>query len=145
MGQLHTPLEEVVSKFKSFEAWEDRYKHLIDLGKALEPFPEEFRLESNKVKGCQSQVWLFPELKAGVLVFHADSDAAIVKGIIALLLKAYSHQTPETILQTKTDFIDEIGLRQHLSMNRSNGLNAMVKQIHYYALAYKTLLERQRG
>lgn len=133
-------LDEIIQNFEKCSAWEDRYKYLISLGKELEPFPEEHRLEKNKVKGCQSQVWLHPELRGQCVHFYADSDASIVKGIIALLLSAYNDKRPDEILVTKMDFIDQIGLRQHLSMNRSNGLNAMVKQIQFYALAFKALL-----
>ncbi|MCP4912147.1 MAG: SufE family protein [Oligoflexia bacterium] len=134
-------LEELVSEFKQFATWEDRYKHLIAMGKSLAPMNEDYRIEDNKVRGCQSQVWLFPELVDGKLVFHADSDAAIVKGIVALLVKIYSDKTPDEILATKPDFIEEIGLAQHLSMSRANGLSSMLKQISMYALAFKTKIE----
>lgn len=134
-------LELLINEFKSFNHWEDRYKHLIKLGKDLLPMNEEYRVEDNKVKGCQSQVWLFPELINGKLIFHADSDASIVKGIVALLVIVYNNKTPQEILDTSMDFVDEIGLKQHLSMSRANGLSSMLKQINMYALAYKTKIE----
>lgn len=128
-------VNQLVDEFSKFSNWEERYKHIIKLGKNLETMDEKYRREEYKVKGCQSQVWLFPELEEGKIIFHADSDASIVKGIIALLLRVYSDATPSEILATKPDFLDEIGLREHLSMSRANGLSSMVKQISMYALA----------
>lgn len=128
-------VNQLVDEFSRFSNWEDRYKHIIKLGKSLDAMDEKYRREEYKVKGCQSQVWLFPELKEGRILFHADSDASIVKGIIALLLRVYSDATPSEILATKPDFLDKIGLREHLSMSRANGLSSMVKQISMYALA----------
>ncbi len=134
-------VDQIISEFTDFKDWEDRYRHLINLGKQMPDFPEEHRLESNKVKGCQSQVWLVSSLEKTEdsyrIKFHADSDASIVKGIVALLTKVYSGLTPEEILNLKADFIDQIGLRQHLSMSRANGLNSMLKQINLYAYAYQ--------
>jgi len=140
MSAIGDRVDSLVEQFEKFSNWEDKYKTIIGLGKELEALPEEYRLEENKVKGCQSQVWLYGELKDGKVYFHADSDAAIVKGIIALLLKVYSNATPDEILVTKPDFLETIGLRQHLSMSRANGLSSMVKQISVYALAFKTKL-----
>ncbi|WP_372655652.1 SufE family protein [Halobacteriovorax sp.] len=140
MSTINTRVSTVVTNFENFSNWEDKYKAIINLGKDLETLPEEFRLESNKVKGCQSQVWLHAELEGDKVIFKADSDAAIVKGIIALLLSVYSDATPDEILATKPDFLETIGLRQHLSMSRANGLSSMVKQISVYALAFKTKL-----
>lgn len=131
----------IVDEFKKFQDWEERYKHLIGLGKELSPMAEEHQVEANKVKGCQSQVWLFAELKDGKVFYTGDSDAAIVKGIVALLLKVYSERTPDEILGLDQGFIDEIGLKQHLSMSRANGLSAMLKQIQMYALAFKTKIQ----
>ncbi len=111
------------------------------MGKSLPPMNEEYRVEENKVRGCQSQVWLFPELVDGKIIFHADSDASIVKGIVSLLVKVYSHKAPDEILALKPDFIEEIGLKQHLSMSRANGLSSMLKQISMYALAMKTKID----
>jgi len=129
----------IVDKFSQYRDWEDRYKYLIDLGKSLPEMNEEFKTESNKVKGCQSQVWLFATFndEQGLIVFKADSDASIVKGLVGLLTQVYSHSTPDEILKTKPDFIGQIGLVEHLSMSRANGLNSMVKQIMFYAMAFK--------
>ena len=134
-------IEELKTEFASFSSWEDRYAHIIKMGKELPAFPEEYRLEDNKVRGCQSQVWLFPDLVEGKIIYHADSDASIVKGIISLLLKVYSNSTPDEILAVGTDWLDEIGLRQHLSMSRANGLSSMLKQISMYALAIQTKIK----
>ena len=119
----------IVDEFAGLGDWENRYRHIIKLGKELPEIEEQHRVDANKVKGCQSQVWLFAELKDKKIVFQADSDASIVKGIIALLLRVYSNSTPDDILMTKPIFLDDIGLKQHLSMSRANGLNSMVKQI----------------
>ena len=134
-------VEEVTAEFNSFSNWEDRYAHIIKMGKTLPEYPEQFRLEENKVRGCLSQVWLFPELKENKIIYHADSDASIVKGIIALLVRVYSNSTPEEILSVKPDFLDDIGLRQHLSMSRANGLSSMLKQISMYALAMQAKIK----
>lgn len=131
--------DQIIKQFSDFENWEDKYKHLIKLGRELSDFPEEFRLEDNKVNGCQSQVWLFPKFENQKVTYHADSDAMIVRGLIALLLQIYSNQFPDDILATNPDFFQKIGLDRHLSMNRANGLAAMVKQIKMYALAFKSL------
>lgn len=130
-------INKVIAEFSSFSDWEDRYKHLIDFGKDLNNLKEENRTEANKVKGCQSQVWLFANYDQGKIIFEADSDASIVKGIVALLIFVYSGSTPDEILNTKPDFIEKIGLKEHLSMSRANGLTAMVKQITFYAMAFK--------
>ena len=130
-------IEEIVSKFNQFEDWEDRYRELITFGKKLDEMQEEYRIEENKVKGCQSQVWLHASFDDGIIDFQADSDAAIVKGIVGILMFIYSGSTPLEILTTKPSFIDDIGLRQHLSMSRANGLNSMIKQISIYAIAFQ--------
>lgn len=130
----------IVEDFKKYSDWEDRYKHLIGLGKNLAPMAEEHKTENNKIKGCQSQVWLHAELAGDKVIFTADSDASIVKGIIALLVQVYSGCTPDEILSIKPTFLEEIGLREHLSMSRANGLTAMVKQISFYAMAFKIKL-----
>lgn len=134
-------IEEIVSEFKSFSDWESRYKHLINLGKSLPVMDDAHHIEENKVRGCQSQVWLFAELKDGKIYYTGDSDASIVKGIVALLLKVYSERSPEEILKLDQNFVEEIGLKQHLSMSRANGLAAMMKQIQMYALAFKTKID----
>lgn len=144
MNSPQQKVEHLLSQFAGIEDWEVRYKKIIDMGKSLEPMDESLKTESNKVKGCQSQVWLHGSLDEGKVVFQADSDAAIVKGIIALLLKIYSHSTPEQILGFKADFIEELGLKQHLSMNRTNGLAAMLKQIQIYAFAFQTMMANKK-
>ncbi len=130
---------QIKNRFLKYEDWEDRYKELIQLGRALPPFPEDKREEKYKVKGCQSQVWLVPEFKDGRVYFHADSDAVLVKGIVALLTSVYSDATPDEILSTKPEFLKEVGITEHLSMNRSNGLASMMKQIQMYALVFKSM------
>jgi len=130
---------QIKQRFLQYQDWEDRYKELIQLGKGLSNYPEDKREEKYKVKGCQSQVWLYPEFKDGRVYFHADSDAVLVKGIVALLVNVYSDATPDDILATKPDFLKEVGITEHLSMNRSNGLAAMMKQIQMYALVYKSM------
>ncbi|MCT4640672.1 MAG: SufE family protein [Bacteriovoracaceae bacterium] len=131
----------IVERFLALDGWEARYKEVMKLGKDLESLSQEYQVEKYKIKGCQSSVWLVPALKEGKVIFKADSDAMLVKGIIALLVEAYSELTPDEILQTKSDFLKEIGITEHLSMNRSNGLASMVKQIQMYAMAYKTLTD----
>lgn len=129
----------VKERFLQFQDWEDRYKELIHLGRELAPFPEDKREDKYKVKGCQSQVWLYPEFKDGRVYFYADSDAVLVKGIVGLLVSVYSDATPEEILATKPEFLKEVGITEHLSMNRSNGLAAMMKQMQMYALVFKSM------
>jgi cysteine desulfuration protein SufE len=127
--------------FNQFKDWEEKYKYIISLGKDLAALNEDYRVDENKVKGCQSQVWLFPEVKEGRIYFQADSDASIVKGIISLLLSVYSDAEPSEILATSPEFLKDIGLAEHLSMSRANGLNSMMKQISLYALAIKTKID----
>jgi len=134
-------IEKLKNDFQNFGAWEERYKHLIDLGKKMPVMNEDYKTEENKIKGCQSQVWLHAELVGDKVQFSADSDASIVKGIVALLVYVYSDSTPDEILLTKPTFLEEIGLREHLSMSRANGLTAMVKQISFYAMAFKAKLQ----
>ena len=130
--------DEVIEDFSQVDDWMDRYQMLIDLGEELPPMEEEYKTQQNLIDGCQSQVWLQADMtEDGKIVFSADSDALIVKGIIALLLKVISGHTPDEILQSELYFIDRIGLKDHLSPTRSTGLLAMVKQIKMYALAYK--------
>lgn len=130
---------QITQRFLQFQDWEDRYKELIQLGRSLGNYPEDKRDEKYKVKGCQSQVWLYPEFKEGRIHFYGDSDAVLVKGIVALLLAVYSDATPEEILTTKPDFLKEVGITEHLSMNRSSGLAAMMKQIQMYAVVFKSM------
>ena len=136
MTERTTQIKQRILQFKD---WEDRYKELIVLGKNLDSYPEEKREEKYKVKGCQSQVWLFPEFKDGRVYFRADSDAVLVKGIVGLLVSVYSDATPDEILSTKPEFLQEVGITEHLSMNRSNGLAAMMKQIQMYAVVFKSM------
>ena len=133
--------DEVIEEFSDFEDWMDKYQLLIDLGNELEPLDEKYKTESNLIEGCQSRVWVQADYEDGKLVFKAESDALIVKGIIALLIRVLSGHTPQEILDSELYFIDAIGLKDHLSPTRSNGLLAMVKQIRMYALAFKVKSE----
>jgi cysteine desulfuration protein SufE len=135
MSTIEERATELVEDFELFGDWEDKYEYIISLGKELEPISEAEKVEDNIVKGCQSQVWLVPEFKDDNLVFKADSDAIITKGIIALLVKVVNNQKAADIARYEFDFIDEIGLKEHLSPNRSNGLVSMIKKMKTYALA----------
>ncbi len=134
--------EQIIEDFSGFEDWMDKYGLLIDLGNELTPIDPKYKIESNLIRGCQSRVWLHQEFTDGRIIFEAESDALIVKGLVALLLKIYSGRTPHEILISEPRFIDEIGLRQHLSPTRSNGLLAMVKQMKLYALAYEKISKK---
>ena len=137
MKEINELQDEVIEEFSDFEDWMDKYQLLIDLGNEQEPLDDKYKTESNLIDGCQSRVWLQTDYKDGALWFTAESDALIVKGIVALLIRVLSGHTPQEILDADLYFIDRIGLREHLSPTRSNGLLAMVKQIKAYALAYK--------
>lgn len=128
--------DEVIEEFSELDDWMDRYQLLIDMGNGEEPLPEKYKTESNLIDGCQSRVWLQADLVDGRIRFRAESDALIVKGIVTLLLRILDNQTPEDILAADLYFIDRIGLREHLSPTRSNGLLAMLKQMRMYALAF---------
>ena len=130
---------EIVSEFAMFDDWMERYEYIIELGKGLPIIEEQFKTEDNIIKGCQSKVWVHAEEKEGKVIFSADSDAILTKGIIAILIRAFSNQTPAEILAANTDFIDEIGLKEHLSATRANGLVSMIKKIKMYALAFNSL------
>lgn len=132
-------IEQLRQKLGGLPDWEDRYTEIIAMGKSLPAYPDEFRNEQFKVKGCQSQVWLHPRLEVGLVHFDADSDALIVKGLVALLMKVYSGRTPAEIVASNDDVAKELSLEQHLSPNRSNGLASMMKQIRLYALAYSLM------
>lgn len=132
--------DEVVEEFSEFTDWMDKYQILIDLGNELEPLDEQYKTESNLIDGCQSRVWLQCDEKDGRLIFTADSDALIVKGIIALLIRVVSNHTPKDIIDAELYFIDRIGLREHLSPTRANGLLAMTKQMKMYAVVYQSKL-----
>ena len=129
--------QEIIEEFSAFDDWMDKYQLLIDLGTEQEPLDEKYKTESNLIDGCQSRVWLQADYRDGRLWFAAESDALIFKGIIALLIRVFNGQTPHDILDADLHFIDDIGLRDHLSPTRSNGLLAMVKQMRMYALAYQ--------
>lgn len=129
--------EDIVDEFSLFDSWDEKYEYIIDLGKKLPPLEDRFKLDENKVKGCQSTVWLVSGYRDGRVFFEAESDAVIVKGLISMLIRVLSGQKPEDIMEAKLDFIKEIGLTTHLAQTRSNGLLAMVKQMKNFALAYK--------
>lgn len=141
---IQTKIDTIIKDFQKFSDWEERYRKIIQLGQGLAPMEESLKTEENKVKGCQSQVWLHAQLSPeGRVVFQGDSDAMIVKGLVALLLQVYSETTPEEILKTPTDFLNEIGLERHLSPSRANGLFSMIKQIRYYATAFQYLVQQR--
>jgi cysteine desulfuration protein SufE len=132
--------EEIIDEFSMFEDWEERYQYMIDLGKTLPLIEEQFKTDNNIIKGCQSKVWVHAEMKDDNIVFTADSDAIITKGIIAILIRVFSNQEPKAIINADTNFIDAIGLKEHLSPTRANGLVSMIKQLKMYAIAYQTQL-----
>ena len=132
--------EEIVDEFSLFDDWMQRYEYMIELGKSLPIIDPEYKTEDNIIKGCQSKVWLHADLEGNKLVFTADSEAIITKGIIAILIRVFSHQHPDAILDADTSFIDKIGLKEHLSPTRANGLVSMIKQLKMYAIAFKTQL-----
>ena len=134
--------DEIIAEFSDFDDWMDRYQLLIDLGSEQQPLDERYKTDQNLIEGCQSRVWLQADDVDGRLVFRAESDALIVKGIVALLVRVLSGHTPDEILSADLYFIDRIGLREHLSPTRSNGLLAMVKQMRMYALAFKAKEEK---
>ncbi|USQ04276.1 SufE family protein [Aquirufa antheringensis] len=128
--------EELIEEFGLFEDWADKYEYLIDLGKKLEPMSDALKTEENVIKGCQSRVWLHAEKQGDLVVFQADSEAIIVKGMISMLIRVLSNHTPAEILAADLYFIEQIGMSQHLAQTRSNGLVSMVKQMQHYALAF---------
>ena len=130
--------EEIVEEFSMFDDWMERYEYIIELGKNLPLIKEEFKTENNLIKGCQSKVWLQGEQKDDKIIFTADSDAILTKGIIAILIRVFSNQSAKDILYADMSFIDEIGLKEHLSPTRANGLVSMIKNIKMYALAFNT-------
>ena len=131
---------EIVEEFSMFDDWMQRYEYMIELGKSLPIIDDAYKTDDNIIKGCQSKVWVHAELDKDKLVFTADSDAIITKGIIAILIRAFSGEKPQDIIDANTDFIDEIGLKEHLSPTRANGLVSMIKQLKMYAIAYQTQL-----
>ena len=132
--------EEIVDEFSMFEDWMERYEYIIELGKSLPLIDPQFKTDDNIIKGCQSKVWIHGELKGDKVIYTSDSDAILTKGIIALLLRVFSNFTPQQILDANTDFIDEIGLKEHLSATRANGLVSMIKQLKLYAIAFQSKL-----
>ncbi len=129
--------EQIIKEFENLADWTDRYEHIIELGKSLPLLDDRYKTDNNLISGCQSRVWLHTEFNEGKVVFIADSDALITKGIVSLLIRVLSGQTPDDIINAGLGFIDKIGLKEHLSPTRSNGLVAMVKQMKLYALAFK--------
>ena len=132
---------EIIDEFSMFEDWMQRYEYMIELGKSLPLINDQHKTEENIIKGCQSKVWVYGEMKDNKIVFTADSDAIITKGIIAILIRVFSNQHPKDIIEADTNFIDDIGLKEHLSPTRANGLVSMIKQIKLYAIAYQTQLQ----
>lgn len=132
--------EEIIEEFSIFDDWMQKYEYMIELGKSLPLIEEQFKTDDNIIKGCQSKVWVHAELNEDKLIFTADSDAIITKGIIAILIRVFSNQKPMEIIEADTEFIDEIGLKEHLSPTRANGLVSMIKQLKLYAVAYQTQL-----
>ena len=137
--------QEIVKEFEQYEDWEERYTHIIQLGREMPAFPEEYRNDKFKITGCQSQVWIHADFNEGKIFFQADSDAMIVKGLIAILVRVYSGHSPAEILENPPAFVKEIGIDSHLSPTRKNGLGAMVKQIQMYAVAFKTIADKQHS
>lgn len=129
--------DEIIEEFSQFDDWMDKYSLLIDMGNSLEPLDEKYKVPQNIIEGCQSRVWLNAEYKDGKVIFKGESDAILVKGLVSLLIQVLSNHTPDEILNSDLHFIEKIGLKEHLSPTRSNGLLAMVKQMKMYALAYK--------
>lgn len=133
--------QEIIEEFALFEDWMDKYQHLIEMGKSLPLIEPNLKTDDRLIKGCQSKVWLHADLEENKVIFTADSDAIITKGIVAVLIRVFSNQTPEEIVQAKIDFIDQIGLKEHLSPTRANGLVSMIKQMKLYAVAFQAQLK----
>ncbi|PTM10318.1 MAG: Fe-S metabolism protein SufE [Bacteroidetes bacterium] len=133
---------EIIDEFAMFDDWMQRYEYMIELGKSLPLIDAQYKTDENLIKGCQSKVWVHASLKDDQIEFTADSDAIITKGIVAILIRVFSNQHPKDIIEANTDFIDEIGLKEHLSPTRANGLVSMIKQIKMYAIAYQTKLNQ---
>lgn len=135
--------DRIIEEFQALNDWQERYKHIIKAGQKLPSLEDEHKVEDNLVRGCQSQVWLVTDIEDGNIIFRADSDAAITKGLVALMVNFYSNEDPDTILRTSPDFIQKIGMQEHLSPTRSNGLASMIKQMKIYAMAYKAKMASQ--
>jgi len=136
--KIETIQDELIDEFSMFDDWMERYEYMIELGKSLPLIDTRYKTDENIIKGCQSKVWLHSEFKNDKVIFSADTYAIITKGIVAILVRVFSNQSPQEILSANTDFIDTIGLKEHLSPTRANGLVSMIKQIKMYALAYQT-------
>jgi cysteine desulfuration protein SufE len=137
-GPIEHIEQEIVEEFSLFDSWEDKYEYIIDMGKKLPPLNDAYKTEENKIKGCQSQVWMHSNLRDGKVYYEADSDAMIVKGLISMLVRVFSGQKPDDIINAPVTFIDDIGMTSHLAQTRSNGLRAMLKQMKLDALAWKS-------
>lgn len=135
--------DRIIREFQSLSDWQERYKHIIKMGQKLPPLDDKFKVEENLVRGCQSQVWLTTDTENDKVIFKADSDAAITKGLVALMVDFYSGEDPDTILTSQPEFIKKIGMQEHLSPTRSNGLASMIKQMKIYAMAYKAKMASQ--
>lgn len=140
MAAIQEIQEEIIDEFSMFDDWMQRYEYMIDLGKSLPLIDDQFKTDDYIIKGCQSKVWVHADMKDGEVHFTADSDAIITKGIIAILIRTFSGQAPQDIIDADTAFIDQIGLKEHLSPTRANGLVSMIKQLKLYAIAYQTQL-----
>lgn len=140
MAGIQEIQEEIIDEFSMFDDWMQRYEYMIDLGKSLPLIDDQYKTDDYIIKGCQSKVWVHADMNEGKINFTADSDAIITKGIIAILIRAFSGQAPQDIIDADTTFIDEIGLKEHLSPTRANGLVSMIKQLKLYAVAYQTQL-----
>lgn len=136
--------EEIVEEFSLFDTWDEKYEYIIDLGKKLKPLADVHKKDENKIKGCQSTVWMVSELKDGLVYFTAESDAVIVKGLVSMLIRVLSGHTPQEIINARLDFIDRIGMKQHLAQTRSNGLLSMVKQMKLDATVYQAQIASQK-
>ena len=134
--------QEIIDEFSMFDDWMQRYEYMIELGKSLPQIDEQYKRDDHLIKGCQSKVWVHADMVDGKVHFTADSEAIITKGIIAILIRAFNDQSPADILAANTDFIDEIGLKEHLSPTRANGLVSMIKQLKLYAVAYQSQIEK---
>lgn len=141
MKSITQAQQDIVEEFSFFEDWMQRYEHMIELGKSLPLIDPKYKTDDHIIKGCQSKVWVHADLREDKLFFTADSDAIITKGIIAILIHVFSGQAPQAILEAETAFIDQIGLKDHLSPTRANGLVSMIKQIKMYALAFQTQIQ----
>ena len=141
MASIKEIQEDIIDEFSMFEDWEERYQYMIDLGKTLPLIDEQYKTDDHIIKGCQSKVWVHAQMDEDKVAFTADSDAIITKGIIAILIRVFSNQHPKDIIEADTDFIDKIGLKEHLSPTRANGLVSMIKQLKMYAIAYQTQLK----